>query len=71
MEIPKPSEEYRQFFLSLIPDDPAIHIKPIFGNLGAFVCGHVLAASWPIVSASYHPWGVGCGVRWLGGLGRE
>ncbi|HEX9034096.1 MAG TPA: TfoX/Sxy family protein [Streptosporangiaceae bacterium] len=43
MEIPKPSEEDRQFFASLIPDDPAVEIKPMFGNLGAFVNGNMFA----------------------------
>jgi TfoX/Sxy family transcriptional regulator of competence genes len=43
MEIPKPSEEDKQFFLSLIPDDPAVEIKPMFGNLGAFVHGNMFA----------------------------
>jgi TfoX/Sxy family transcriptional regulator of competence genes len=43
MEIPKPSEEYKRFFRSLIPDDPAVEIKPMFGNLGAFVHGNMFA----------------------------
>jgi len=43
MEIPKPSEDDKQFFLSLIPDDPAVEIKPMFGNLGAFVHGNMFA----------------------------
>ena len=36
MEIPKPSEEDKQFFLDLIPGDPDVEVKPMFGNLGAF-----------------------------------
>ncbi len=43
MEIPKPSEEDKQFFRSLIPDDPAVEVKPMFGNLGAFVNGNMFA----------------------------
>jgi TfoX/Sxy family transcriptional regulator of competence genes len=43
MDIPKPSEDDRQFFLNLIPDDPAVEIKPMFGNLGAFVHGNMFA----------------------------
>src|SRR5260370_8797909 len=43
MEIPKPSAEDKQFFQSLIPDDPAVEIKPMFGNLGAFVGGNMFA----------------------------
>jgi TfoX/Sxy family transcriptional regulator of competence genes len=37
VEIPKPSEDDKQFFRSLIADDPGVEIKPMFGNLGAFV----------------------------------
>ena len=44
MEIPKPSEEDKQFFRSLIEDDPEVEIKPMFGNLGAFVHGTVANA---------------------------
>ena len=44
MEIPKPSEEDKQFFRSLIPEaDPEVEIKPMFGNLGAFVHGNMFA----------------------------
>jgi TfoX/Sxy family transcriptional regulator of competence genes len=43
MRIPKPSEEDKQFFRSLIPGDPAVEIKPMFGNLGAFVHGNMFA----------------------------
>jgi TfoX/Sxy family transcriptional regulator of competence genes len=41
MEIPKPSEDDKQYFLGLIPDHPAVEIKPMFGNLGAFVHGNM------------------------------
>ena len=43
MEIPKPSEEDKQFFLALIPDEPSVEVKPMFGNLGAFVNGNMFA----------------------------
>jgi TfoX/Sxy family transcriptional regulator of competence genes len=43
MKMPKPSEEDKEFFLSLIPDDPAVEVKPMFGNLGAFVHGNMFA----------------------------
>jgi TfoX/Sxy family transcriptional regulator of competence genes len=43
MEIPKPSEEDKQFFLDLVPEDPAVEVKPMFGNLGAFVHGNMFA----------------------------
>jgi len=43
MEIPKPTEDDKQFFLGLIPDDPHVEVKPMFGNLGAFVHGNMFA----------------------------
>jgi len=43
MEIPKPAEEDKEFFRSLIPAQPAVEIKPMFGNLGAFVQGNMFA----------------------------
>jgi TfoX/Sxy family transcriptional regulator of competence genes len=43
MEIPKPSEADKDFFRSLLPHDPAVEIKPMFGNLGAFVHGNMFA----------------------------
>ncbi len=43
MEIPKPGEDDKQFFRSLIPEDPEVEIKPMFGNLGAFVHGNMFA----------------------------
>jgi TfoX/Sxy family transcriptional regulator of competence genes len=43
VEIPKPSEEDKQFFRSLLPDDPEVEVKPMFGNLGAFVHGNMFA----------------------------
>jgi TfoX/Sxy family transcriptional regulator of competence genes len=54
MEIPKPSEGDEQFFRSVIPDDPAVEIKPMFGNLGAFVHGNMFAGLFgsPWVSGS-------------------
>ena len=43
MEIPKPSEDDKQFFRSMIPEDPEVEVKPMFGNLGAFVHGNMFA----------------------------
>jgi len=43
VEIPKPSEDDKQFFRSLIADDPEVEVKPMFGNLGAFVHGNMFA----------------------------
>ena len=41
MEIPKPSEQDKELFRSLVPNDPRVEIKPMFGNLGAFVHGNM------------------------------
>ena len=43
MEIPKPSEADKEFFRSVLPDDPQVEVKPMFGNLGAFVHGNMFA----------------------------
>lgn len=39
MRIPKPTEADRAYFHSLVPADPRVEVKPMFGNLGAFVNG--------------------------------
>src|SRR2546430_15149580 len=39
MKIPKPSDEDKSRFQALVPDDPRVEVKPMFGNLGAFVNG--------------------------------
>ena len=39
MEMPKPTEAEKDVFRSLVPDDPRVEVKPMFGNLGAFVNG--------------------------------
>lgn len=41
--MPKASEEDKTFFRSLIPDHPGVEVKPMFGNLGAFVHGNMFA----------------------------
>jgi hypothetical protein len=41
MEIPKPSEAAKQRFRDLAPDEPGVEVKPMFGNLGAFVNGNM------------------------------
>jgi TfoX/Sxy family transcriptional regulator of competence genes len=43
MEIPKPSEADKEFFRSVLPDNPEVEVKPMFGNLGAFVNGNMFA----------------------------
>lgn len=41
MKIPKPSEADRERFADLVPGDPGVEVKPMFGNLGAFVNGNM------------------------------
>ncbi len=41
MEIPKPSDADKARFRSLVPDAPGVEVKPMFGNLGAFVNGNM------------------------------
>jgi TfoX/Sxy family transcriptional regulator of competence genes len=41
MQIPKPTEADKDRFRSLVPSGPGIEIKPMFGNLAAFVNGNM------------------------------
>jgi TfoX/Sxy family transcriptional regulator of competence genes len=41
MEIPKPTDADKAKFQALAPDDPRVVIKPMFGNLGAYVNGNM------------------------------
>jgi TfoX N-terminal domain len=41
MEIPKPTEADKAYFRSIVPADPRAEVKPMFGNLGAFVGGNM------------------------------
>lgn len=43
MKIPRPDENSEQFFRSILPDDPRITIRPMFGNISAFVNGNMFA----------------------------
>jgi TfoX/Sxy family transcriptional regulator of competence genes len=43
MQMPKPSDADKQFFRSVIPDAPGVEVKPMFGNLAAFVNGNMFA----------------------------
>jgi TfoX/Sxy family transcriptional regulator of competence genes len=43
VQVPKPSESDKTLFRSVVPDSPAVTIKPMFGNLGAFVNGNMFA----------------------------
>ena len=41
MKIPKPSEDDKTAVHNLAPERPDVTIKPMFGNLGAFVNGNM------------------------------
>ena len=43
MEMPKASDEDKERFRAAMPDHPDVTIKPMFGNLGAFVHGNMFA----------------------------
>jgi TfoX/Sxy family transcriptional regulator of competence genes len=43
MEMAKASDEAKQRFRSVVPDNPGVVVKPMFGNLGAFVNGNMFA----------------------------
>ena len=43
MEMPKASDADKEHFRSVLPDHPEVVIKPMFGNLGAFVHGNMFA----------------------------
>ena len=43
MKIPPPDEDSKEFFRSILPDDPRITIRPMFGNESAFVNGNMFA----------------------------
>jgi TfoX/Sxy family transcriptional regulator of competence genes len=39
--MPKADEPAREFFYSMVPDDPRVTVRPMFGNLAAFVNGNM------------------------------
>ena len=43
MKLPKPTEADKELFRAVVPDLPGVEVKPMFGNLGAFVNGNMFA----------------------------
>jgi TfoX/Sxy family transcriptional regulator of competence genes len=43
MQMPKPSEADKERFRALVPEGEGVVVKPMFGNLGAFVNGNMFA----------------------------
>jgi len=43
MQMPKATDADKDRFRSLVPDLPGVEVKPMFGQLGAFVNGNMFA----------------------------
>jgi TfoX/Sxy family transcriptional regulator of competence genes len=41
MKMPKPSEEAKAALARVVPDEPAVTLRPMFGQLSAFVNGNM------------------------------
>ena len=41
MNIPHASEESRKFFDAIVPTDPNVTVRPMFGNVSAFINGNM------------------------------
>ncbi len=41
MRIPRPERADVEFFQSLLPEDPSVQVRPMFGNEAAFVKGNM------------------------------
>ena len=39
--MPKPTQETKDYFASIVPDHPAVSLRPMFGQLSAFVNGNM------------------------------
>jgi TfoX/Sxy family transcriptional regulator of competence genes len=39
--LPRPTQETKDYFASIVPDHPAVNIRPMFGQLSAFVNGNM------------------------------
>jgi hypothetical protein len=52
MQIPRPTEADKERFKALVPDHPRVEVKPMFGNLGAFVNGNMFMGLFGPISDS-------------------
>jgi TfoX/Sxy family transcriptional regulator of competence genes len=43
MQMPKPTDADKERFRALVPEGEGVQVKPMFGNLGAFVNGNMFA----------------------------
>ncbi len=46
MKMPKPSEASKQAFAALVTDEPAVSLRPMFGQVSAFVNGNMFCGLW-------------------------
>lgn len=62
MQIPKPSDADKDRFRAVVPENPDVVVKPMFGNLGAFVNGNMFAGLFgPMIGQAFRrrPRGIG------------
>lgn len=45
MPFPRQDEKTRAFFVSVLPDDPRVELKPMFGHVAGFVNGNMFAGT--------------------------
>ena len=41
MKVPRADEKSKEFFSSILPNDPRITVRPMFGNISGFVNGNM------------------------------
>ena len=41
MPFPRPDEASKEFFESVLPDDPRVQMRPMFGNVAGFLNGNM------------------------------
>jgi TfoX/Sxy family transcriptional regulator of competence genes len=46
MQMPRPSEQAKAAFAELVPSEPTVTIKPMFGQVSAFVNGNMFCGLW-------------------------
>jgi TfoX/Sxy family transcriptional regulator of competence genes len=46
MKMPKPSDDAKAALARVVPDEPAVTIKPMFGQMSGFVNGNMFIGIW-------------------------
>jgi TfoX/Sxy family transcriptional regulator of competence genes len=46
MKMPRPSEAAKAAFARVVPDEPAVTLKPMFGQMAGFVNGNMFIGIW-------------------------